>query len=52
MVTQEKKLFALEGKLLTPLVSSSPFFKKHGCWFKIVGDLQQRKNLAGVMLEN
>ncbi|MGC9780221.1 MAG: hypothetical protein HZR80_13330 [Candidatus Heimdallarchaeota archaeon] len=43
MVTQEKKLFALEGKLLTPLVSSSPFFKKHGCWFKIVGDLTTKK---------
>ncbi len=39
MVTQEKMIFTLEGNLLTPLLSPSPFFKKYGCWIKIVGNL-------------
>ena len=43
MVIQGKKLFTLEGKLLTPLLSSTSFFKKYGCWFRIYGDLTTRK---------
>ena len=43
MVTEARKLFTLEGKLLTPLLSSSSFFKKHGCWFKIVNNLSSNK---------
>ncbi|NHJ32016.1 MAG: hypothetical protein FK732_04055 [Asgard group archaeon] len=42
MVTQ-KQLFILEGKLLTPLLSSSQSFKKFGCWIKVVGDLTTEK---------
>lgn len=43
MVTQQRKLFILEGRLLTPLLSSTSFFKKHGCWFNIVGDLTTKR---------
>ena len=43
MVTSSKKLFTLEGKLLTPLLSSTFFFKKHGCWCKIVSNLTSNK---------
>jgi len=43
MVTQTKKLFTLEGKLLTPLLTSNSFFQKHGCWIKIVNNLSSNK---------
>ncbi|MHA1125681.1 MAG: hypothetical protein ACTSQX_08650 [Candidatus Heimdallarchaeota archaeon] len=43
MVTKQKMLFTLEGKLITPLLSTTPFFKKNGCWIKIVKDLTTEK---------
>jgi len=38
MVAQQKNLYTLEGKLLSPLLLANPFYKKKGCWIKIVGE--------------
>lgn len=38
MVNEERKLYTLEGKLLSPLISSTPFYKKKGCWVRVVGE--------------
>lgn len=38
-----KKLFTLEGKIVTPIISFTPFLKKLGCWITIVGDLTTNK---------
>jgi len=38
MVVKERNLYTLEGKLLSPLLLVKPFYKKKGCWIKIVGE--------------
>ncbi len=41
MVT--KKVFILEGRLLTPIITSTPLLKKGRVWIQIVSDLQSNK---------
>jgi hypothetical protein len=38
-----KKIFTLEGKLLSPLISSTPLIKKGKCWCKIIRGLTSEK---------
>ncbi|MHA1123503.1 MAG: hypothetical protein ACTSPC_11970, partial [Candidatus Heimdallarchaeota archaeon] len=38
MVAQQRNLYTLEGKLLSPLLLVKPYYKKKGCWIKIVGE--------------
>ena len=35
---RERKIITLIGRLITPIVLSKPFIKKHGCWIRVVGD--------------
>ncbi|MHA1435721.1 MAG: hypothetical protein ACTSO7_17920 [Candidatus Heimdallarchaeota archaeon] len=41
MVT--RKIFTLEGKILSPLISSTPLIKKGNCWCKIIRRLSSDK---------
>jgi len=38
-----KKIFTLEGRLLSPLISSSPVIKNGKCWYKIIRSLTSEK---------
>jgi len=38
-----KKIFTLEGKLLSPLISSTPLIKKGNCWCKVIRDPTSEK---------
>jgi hypothetical protein len=38
MVNKERNLYTLWGKLLSPILLVNPFYKKKGCWIKIVGE--------------
>ncbi|MGC9778140.1 MAG: hypothetical protein HZR80_02745 [Candidatus Heimdallarchaeota archaeon] len=41
----EKKLYTLEGKLLSPIISTKSIYKKKGCWIRMVGELATNKKL-------
>ncbi|MHA1840382.1 MAG: hypothetical protein ACTSYW_00260, partial [Candidatus Heimdallarchaeota archaeon] len=38
-----KKIFTLEGKILSPLISSTPLIKKGTSWIRIVRNLKEQK---------
>jgi hypothetical protein len=39
----KKKQVTLIGQLLTPIIALKPFYKKQGCWIKVVQDLKTEK---------
>ena len=55
MVAQQRNLYTLEGKLLSPLLLVNPFYKKKGCWIKIVGEKgtnkRPRRSFVGKLMK-
>ncbi|MHA1221554.1 MAG: hypothetical protein ACTSQB_07460 [Candidatus Heimdallarchaeota archaeon] len=38
-----KKILTLEGRIISPVITPKPFYKKYGCWINITSDLSTNR---------